>query len=90
MEATAEAKKAGVVTVTMGVTDPETGESQTVEATIAGGPTPVPDLKAALQIAPDSSVWVVKNGKKKPLADHEQHNVKTGDHFEAISKGGVS
>ena len=68
MEAVAAAKKEGVVTVTLGVTDPDTGESQTVEATILGGPTPVPELKAALQIAPDSSLWLIKKGKKKMLA----------------------
>jgi hypothetical protein len=90
MEVTAAAKKQETVMVTMGVTDPDTGESQDVEAAIAGGPTPVPDLKAALQIAADASLWVVKNGKKKQLVDHERYNVKAGDHFEAISKGGVS
>jgi streptogramin lyase len=90
METTAAAKKEELVTVTIGVTDPNTGESQTVEATVVGGPTPVPELKAALQIAPDSSLWVIKSGKKKVLADHENHNVKVGDHFEAISKGGIS
>jgi hypothetical protein len=90
MEATAAAKKEATVTVSMGVTDPETGESQTVEATIPGGPTPVPELKTELQIAADASLWVVKNGKPKQLVDHERYNVKAGDHFEAISKGGVS
>jgi streptogramin lyase len=90
MTTTAAAKKKELVTVTIGVTDPNTGDSQTVEATIPGGPTPVPELKATLQIAPDSSLWVIKNGRKKVLADHEKHNVKAGDHFEAISKGGIS
>lgn len=89
MEATA-AKNDELVTVTLGVTT-ESGETQNLERTIEGGPTKVPLLKEKLGVPEDSSLWVVdKHGKKKLLADHENHNVKAGDHFEALVKGGVS
>lgn len=84
-------KKSKLVDVTDTVTDEETGESQTNTLEIPGGPTPVPELKNELGIDGASALWVVeKNGKKKALADHETHNVKEGDHYEAIVKGGVS
>jgi len=48
-------------------------------------------VTAELGIAAGDALWVVeKSGKKKALADHETHNVKEGDHFEALVKGGVS
>jgi sulfur carrier protein ThiS len=79
------------VTVTEGITDEDTGASETRTLEIEGGPTKVPELKSELGIAADDALWVVeKNGKKKALADHETHNVKEGDHFEALVKGGVS
>ncbi|MHB8469030.1 MAG: hypothetical protein ACYDCH_04640 [Gaiellaceae bacterium] len=81
----------GLVEVTEGITDEETGDSQTKTLEIEGGPTPVPELKAELGIQGAKALWVVeKNGKKKALSDHETHNVKAGDHFEAIVKGGIS
>lgn len=84
-------QKSDLVTVTEGLTDEETGATETRTLEIAGGPTKVPVLKEELGIASTDGLWVVeKNGKKKPLADHETHNVKEGDHFEAIVKGGVS
>lgn len=79
------------VTVTLGVTNEDDGTTQTVELTIPGGPTRVPELKAELGIADASALWVVeKNGQKKALADHQTHNVKEDDHYEAIVKGGIS
>ena len=43
------------------------------------------------QVPEDSALWVIdKAGKKKVLGDHETHDVKEGDHFEALVKGGVS
>jgi hypothetical protein len=85
------AKKPEQVDVTIGVTDEDTGETQTNTLTIPGGPTPVPELKAELGIEGASALWVVeRNGKKKALSDHQEQNVKEGDHYEAIVKGGVS
>jgi hypothetical protein len=84
-------QKHQLVEVTVGVTDEETGDTQTNTLEIPSGPTPVPQLKNKLGIAGASALWVVeKNGKKKVLSDHQQHNVKEGDHYEAIVKGGVS
>jgi hypothetical protein len=89
MESTAT--KQEQVTVTLGATNEDDGTTQTVERTIAAGPTPVPDLKSELEIPEAKALWVVqKNGKKKALADHETHNVKAGDHYEALVKGGIS
>jgi hypothetical protein len=79
------------VTVTLGATNEDDGTIQNVQVMIPGGPTRVPDLKAELQIAGASALWVVeKNGRKKALADHQTHNVKEGDHYEALVKGGIS
>lgn len=78
------------VTVTLGITE-EDGQTRTVTKTVDSGPTRVPVLKSELGVPEDSSLWVIdKSGKKKPLADHETYDVKQGDHFEALVKGGVS
>jgi hypothetical protein len=88
MEATTTQRQQ--VTVTLGITSEE-GETQIVQRTIPAGPTHVPVLKAELQVPEDSALWVIdKAGKKKVLGDHETHDVKEGDHFEALVKGGVS
>src|SRR4051794_6100229 len=82
--------KTQLVVVTLGVTT-EDGQTHTEERSIKAGATPVPVLKQELGVPEDSSLWVIqKRGKKKPLADHQTHNVKEGDHFEALVKGGVS
>ena len=89
MEAATCAHKASVE-VSLTVTD-ENGSTQVVEDTVDGGPTPVQELKAELGVPVESALWVVqRNGKKKQLADHETHNVKAGDRFEALVRGGVS
>lgn len=78
------------VSVTLVVTDPE-GETQTLEFTIPSGPTKVPELKAELQVPPEASLWVVRaGGKPTQLVDHATHNVKAGDRFETVVRGGVS
>jgi hypothetical protein len=89
MDATTVVSKHKMVTVTLGVTR-EDGQPTTVEKTIESGPTLVPALKQELEVPADSSLWVIVKGKKKPLADHQHHDVKAGDHFEALVKGGVS
>jgi hypothetical protein len=78
------------VTVTLGITD-EQGNTQTVEKTVDAGPTKVTVLKAELGVPEDSSLWVIgRDGRKRVLADHETYDVRAGDHFEALVKGGVS
>jgi hypothetical protein len=78
------------VEVSLTVTD-ENGVTQVENKTIDGGPTPVSELKTELGVPVESALWVVqRSGKKKQLADHETHNVKDGDRFEALVRGGVS
>lgn len=87
----AAASKHEQVAVTLGVTNEDDGTTEKVELTIPSGPTKVPQLKEELGVTAASALWVVeKNGKKKALVDHETHNVKEGDHFEALVKGGIS
>jgi hypothetical protein len=89
MDVTAE-KKQETVTVTLGITTDD-GQTQTLTKSIPGGAMNVPTLKEELGVPADSSLWVVeKDGKKKVLANHESHNVKEGDHYEALVKGGIS
>ena len=85
----ATAEKHTLVTITITITDAD-GNTTTKENSIPGGPTEVPTLKRELGVAEVDSLWFVKDGKKKLLADHEKHSVKENDHFEVISKGGVS
>jgi hypothetical protein len=83
--------KPELVEVTVDITNEDTGETRTENLRILGGPTPVPELKTELGVDDTAVLWVVeKDGKTKPLADHENFNVKAGDHFIAIVKGGVS
>jgi hypothetical protein len=90
MEAATAQPHDELVTVTMTVTD-ENGNTQTADKTIPGGATKVTDLKDELGVPAESALWVIqKSGKKKQLGDHETHNVKDGDRYEAIVKGGVS
>lgn len=78
------------VEVSLEITNEE-GGSQTTTLTIESGPTKVTVLKSEIGIAEDASLWVIqKNGKKKPLGDHETHNVKEGDRYQALVRGGVS
>lgn len=78
------------VAVTLIVDDPE-GETETHEETIPSGPTKVPELKAELGVPPEASLWLVRqHGKPKQLVDHESHDVKAGDRFETVVKGGIS
>jgi hypothetical protein len=78
-----------LVEVVLVITD-EQGETQTSHPEIESGPTKVTALKAELGIPEDSALWIIQHGKKKPLGDHETFDVTSGDHFEAIVRGGVS
>lgn len=53
----ADADHGTLVSVTSVVTDPETGETQTLELTSPSGPTKVPELKAELGVPPAASLW---------------------------------
>ena len=76
--------------VTLVVTDEE-GQTQTLDKTIATGPTKVPELKTELGVPAEASLWLARpNEKPKQLPDHATHNVKAGDRFETVVKGGVS
>lgn len=90
MEAAAAHPQPAPVTVTLTVTD-ENGNTQDVEKTIPGGPTKVTELKAELGVPEPNALWVIESsGKKHQLGDHETHDVKEGDHYEAFIRGGVS
>jgi hypothetical protein len=78
-----------LVTVTVTIDDPDDG-SVTEDRSIESGPTPVPILKEELGVPAEESLFLDRDGKRKLLADHERHNVKAGDHFEYVGKGGVS
>ena len=79
-----------LVEVSITITD-DNGNSQTAKKNIPGGPTKVHILKAELGVPGQVELWVVEqSGKKHQLANHETHNVKAGDHYEAIVPGGVS
>jgi hypothetical protein len=82
-------KHTKLVQVTVTITD-ASGTTTTQEKEIPSGPTDVPVLKMELGVAEADSLFFVREKKKQLLADHEQHNVKEGDHFEVVSKGGVS
>ena len=79
------------VKVTITITDQD-GASETREVSIPSGPTKVPKLKAELDVPAEASLWVTRRegGKPKHLVDHATHNVKAGDMFSTVVKGGVS
>jgi len=58
---------------------------------IPSGPTPVPQLKAALGVDPAVTLWRIGGGgRKHPLDDDIVVEVREGERFEAIKGGGVS
>jgi hypothetical protein len=78
-----------LVEVTITITDAQ-GNTSTHTKEIPEGSTDVITLKQQLGVAAADSLFVVKDGKRKLLADHTKHNVKEDEHFEVIGKGGVS
>ncbi len=90
MEAEAKAKPK-LVEVTLVVDDEQTGESKSEMKEVPKGETAVTALKEELGVPAELALWVIrKNGKRKQLADHQSHEVKTGDTFMVITRGGVS
>lgn len=79
-----------LVEVTLTITD-EQGDTTTQTKEIPVGPTPVTTLKQELGVPDTETLFLLREGHKpKVLADHETHDVKAGDHYEVISKGGAS
>ena len=90
MEAATANTQHATVSVVLTITD-ENGATQTEGKSIPGGPTKVDELKAELGVPTASALWVIdKSGHKKQLGDHESHDVKAGDRYEALVRGGVS
>ena len=89
-EITDDEKHRKLVEVTLTVTDDD-GNTTTTEKEIPAGSTPVPALKQELGVPAADSLFLVREGKKPKLfADHESHDVKAGDHYDAVGKGGAS
>jgi hypothetical protein len=79
-----------LVEVFLEVTNEE-GASASTTLELPRGETAVETLEAELGIADAEQLWVIKkDGKRKLLASHEKHDVKEGDRFQALVKGGVS
>lgn len=79
-----------LVVVSLAITN-ENGETAVEPKSIPRGPTAVQVLKVELGVPAEVALWVVrKNGKKSQLADHTTHDVKEGDRFEALVRGGIS
>jgi hypothetical protein len=83
-------KKKHLVEVSLETTD-EDGATEVKTLSIEPGPTKVEVLMSELGVADALSLWVIKrDGKPKPLAPHETHDVKAGDRYQALVPGGVS
>ena len=79
-----------VVEVYLELSDQE-GNEETRTFELPRGKTEVIVLKQELGLEEKSPLWVIKkDGKRKPLGNHEEHEVKEGDRYRAIVKGGVS
>lgn len=79
-----------LVEVTITITDTK-GNTTTETRSIPAGPTKVVQLKAELAVPEEDSLWIIsKEGKHHQLGDHEVHDVKEGDRYEALPRGGVS
>jgi hypothetical protein len=90
MEAEAKAKPK-LVEVTLVVDDEQTGESKSEMKEVPKGETTVTALKEELGVPAELALWVIrKDGKRKQLADHQSHEVKAGDTFMVITRGGIS
>lgn len=79
-----------LVEVTITITDTE-GNTRTETKSIPAGPTKVVELKVELGVPEEDTLWVItREGKKHQLGDHEVHDVREGDRYEALPRGGVS
>jgi hypothetical protein len=83
-------KKEHLVEVALETKDGD-GATEVKTLSIESGPTKVEVLMSELGVADALSLWVIKrDGKPKPLAPHETHDVKAGDRYQALVPGGVS
>jgi hypothetical protein len=83
-------EKRQLVPVSLEKTDSE-GNSETISLEIASGSTKVTKLKEELGVEETAALWVItKNGHKKQLGDHESHDVRAEDRYQALVRGGVS
>jgi hypothetical protein len=79
------------VTVFVTVLNDETGESHEEDNQVESGETKVVRIKAELGVLEASALWVQKgDGRSHQLADHVTYDVREGDHFDVIVRGGVS
>lgn len=82
--------KGHLVEVFLETTDQD-GATRVETLSIERGPTKVEVLMSELGVADALSLWVIKkDGRPKPLAPHETHDVKEGDRYQALVPGGVS
>lgn len=79
------------VTVFVTLIDDETGESHEEDKQVESGETGVVRIKEELGVPEASGLWVQKgDGRSHQLADHVTHDVREGEHFDVIVRGGVS
>jgi hypothetical protein len=57
---------------------------------VPAGETVVSQLKAELGVDGTAVLWLLHEGKRRPLNNSESLDVESGMHFEAITGGGVS
>jgi hypothetical protein len=85
-----DAAKRHTVEVTISITSAD-GETTTTTKEITSGNTKVSEIKVELEVPAEDTLWVInEKGKKHQLNDNGRHEVKAGDHYEAIPRGGVS
>lgn len=79
------------VTVFVTVVDEATNESHEQDQQIESGASKVEVIKEELGVPAASALWVLGgDGRSHQLADHRDHDVREGDHFEVIVRGGIS
>jgi hypothetical protein len=79
------------VTVFVTVVDDATNESHEQDRQIESGATKVELIKEELGVPAASALWVLGgDGRSHQLADHSDYDVREGDRFDVIVRGGVS
>jgi hypothetical protein len=79
------------VTVFVTMVDDATGESHEEDKQVESGETKVERIKDEVGVPAASGLWVLRgDGRSHQLADHVDYDVREGDHFEVIVRGGVS
>ena len=79
------------VTVFVTVIDDDTGESHEEDKQVESGETKVVRIKEELAVPEASALWVQgADDRSHQLADHVSYDVREGDRFDVIVRGGVS